>query len=97
MKTLSLLVLSWFGASACGATGTKDPGAEPASPVMSVVPLQFAAADEVASELRQLRPDARIVADGRTNSVLLMCATEADLRQLTDCLAKLDVRVEPAH
>ena len=83
MKTLSLLLLGLFGATACMSARTSAP-AERSSEnhPFRVIPLQFAAADEVARELGQLRPDARVVADGRTNSVLVSCASEAELDKL---------------
>jgi phage-related baseplate assembly protein len=36
-------------------------------------------------------PDARVVADLRTNAVILACASDADLAQLSAAVERLDV------
>jgi type II secretory pathway component GspD/PulD (secretin) len=58
--------------------------------------LQYAVAAEVANALSKLRPDVRVVADERTNSVIVACSTDVDMRQLRDCIAKLDIPVKDA-
>jgi len=97
MKTLSLLLLGLIGATACSSTRTSAPAERSSeNQAFCLIPLQFAAADEVAHELGQLRPGARAVADARTNSVLLSATSEAELDKLRECVAQLDVQVKGA-
>lgn len=96
MKTLPLLLLWLACLGACASSEPRAPaaGTSRENQPMRVIPLQYAAAAEVSSALRQLWPDARVVADERTNSVVVCCATEAGLRQLSECIAQLDVQVQ---
>ena len=96
MKTLLPLVLGLSAMAACSSPGLQEPPAERAEGTQSfgVIPLQYAAAAEVANALSKLTSAVRVVADERTNSVVVVCATEADLRRLSDCIAKLDVPVQ---
>jgi type II secretory pathway component GspD/PulD (secretin) len=72
-----------------------------AAPAFEMVPLSHASADEVASLLRPLAeadPAAagrvKVLADARTNSVLVQAPKEA-MPRLLAIVAKLDVRAEP--
>lgn len=92
MKILALLLVL-AGAAGCASSG---PAAAPvqrgaAGRTHKVVPLQFAAAAEIAGVLGKAWPGARVLADGRTNSVILVAENEADLQQLSACIAELDV------
>ena len=93
MKTLVPLFLGLAAMSACSSPGVQEHPAERAEGTQSfsVIPLQYAVATEVANALSKLQSSARFAADERTNSVVVVCATEGDLRQLSDCIAKLDV------
>jgi hypothetical protein len=95
MKTLLLLLLGVGGLGACASPGAKDRSVESSAPQpLSVIPLEHAVAAQVADALSRVRPDVRVVADQRTNSVIVACASEAELAQIRDCIAKLDTRVE---
>lgn len=95
MKTLALLLLGLTGMTACLSAKTSAPVATRSAEnrAFSVIPLQHAAAAEIARTLAQLWPDARVLPDERTNSVVVTCANEAQLRE---CIAKLDVQVQSA-
>ena len=100
MKTfpllVSMLVLLGSGAVGCAAARTPMHPEERADASMhiTVIPLHYAVAGELADALTRLRPDARIVPDQRTNSLLVSCASEAELKRLSDCIAALDVEVK---
>ena len=95
MKTLSLLLLGLVATTGCSSTRASAPAERSSEDqAFCLIPLQFAAAAEVAHELGQLRPGARAVADGRTNSVLLSATSEAELDKLRECVAQLDVQVK---
>lgn len=93
-----MLLLGLAGMGACKSPGPQERPVERAGEnhFLSVIPLQYAVAAEVANALSKLRPETRAVADERTNSVIVACATEADLRQLSDCIAKLDIPARSA-
>jgi type II secretory pathway component GspD/PulD (secretin) len=59
---------------------------------MQVVPLQHAAAAELAAELGMLLREARVVADQRTNSLLIVAETEAALAEVLEVIEDLDVK-----
>ena len=75
--------------------------ATPASTAFEVIPLQFAAAQDVARQLKELgfenagrdKSPSRIVADTRTNSMLVQ-AEAGDLRRIRDAIARIDVQVK---
>jgi len=73
-----------------GARRVEPPAAER---FLTVIPLRYAVASDVANALNKLRPNTRLVADERTNSLVLAYASQADLKELSDCIAKLDVQV----
>ncbi len=97
--------LSSFLVLACGCAHT--PKAEPApqaehAPAMQVVPLKYAVADELGKEVMQAlgaahRKGSRIVADPRTNSLILICESEADLQSALELIARLDVEAPKAQ
>jgi len=101
---LSFLVL------ACGCAHT--PKAEPApqaapapapaqAPVIQVVQLKYAAAEDLGNVITQALGPAhkkvlRIVADPRTNSLILSGESEADLATALELIARLDVEATKA-
>jgi len=95
MKTIAILLLGFLPACASPEARPVERPAERAGQGQSLrmIPLQFAAAADVIGELQRLWPETRAVADGRTNSVLLICASEAELQQLSEVVAQLDVKV----
>lgn len=101
---LSFLVL----ALGCAHTPAEEPAPQAAEahtqgPVMQVVPLKFASADELGKVIVQAlgsshRKGLRVVADARTNSLILTGESEADLASALDLIAKLDVEAtKPAE
>lgn len=94
MKTTALLLLGCLSACSSPETRPADPAARAGEGQFRMIPLQFAAADEVAGEIQRLWPETRVVCDARTNSVLLICATEAELNQVSELVAQLDVHVK---
>ena len=91
---LALLVLASCSSS-CSSSSARESAAKDDEPVaMSVIPLQFAAAADVARALDRVTPSTRVIADGRTNSVLVTCASAAEMEQVEAVVAKLDVRVQ---
>jgi type II secretory pathway component GspD/PulD (secretin) len=96
---LSFLVL----ASGCASSPESGPPPQAAQaqmpappPVMQVVPLKFALADELSKVIVQAlgsshRKGFRVVADARTNSLVLTAENEADLASALDLISKLDI------
>ena len=94
-----------FLALACGCASTPDaepafhaaPAPAPAAqPVMQVVPLKFAPAEELSKVIVQAlgashRKGFRVVADTRTNSVILTGDTDADIAAALELISRLDV------
>lgn len=78
------------------ASSPAAPAAEPAPPsaAVQVVPLRYAAAHELANVLSQLLMEpgitGRVVADARTNSVVVEAPAE-DLPRILELIAQLDV------
>ena len=99
IAVLSFLVL----ASGCASSPESEAPVEgaltpvPAPPqVMQVVPLKFAEASELSKVIVQAlgsshRRGFRVVADPRTNSIILTAENEADLASALDLISKLDV------
>lgn len=92
----ALLAIAVPAAStACTAQPKREP--IPAQPggasSTSVVPLRFAAAEALAKVLQRVRPDARVLADQRTNSLILVVNDEADLEVFQRLIEALDVDV----
>jgi len=102
------IVLSSFLVLACGCAHTPEaqpaPQAAPAplqAQVMQVVNLRYASAEELGKVLVQAlgsshRKSLRVVADPRTNSLVLMGETEADIATALELIAKLDVEATKA-
>ena len=103
---LSFLVL----ASGCASSPESEPHpqaapaqAQAAPQVMQVVPLKFAAAEELSKVIVQALGSShkrgfRVVADARTNSLVLTAENEADLASALDLITKLDVEsTKPAE
>lgn len=83
-----------------GCASTEE-GPEPApaarSEQMQVVPLQHAVAGDLAAELGRLLKQARVVADQRTNSLIVSAETEAALAQVLELIADLDLDCANMH
>ena len=102
LRTIGLVFLSVL----CGACASQRPS-EPAPPpraepsgAMQVVPLQFAIAGELERELTQAlgaakRHGLKIVADPRTNSLIVVAEDKDDLARALELIARLDVK--PQH
>ena len=96
MKRL-LILLSMVASPACTATEPGRSRADEAGAIRpwTVVPLEYAVAADVADALARVWPDVRVVPDQRTNSLIVTCPTEAELRQAQECIARLDAPVGP--
>lgn len=99
MSKLAVCGCALFLSIGCASSEERD-GPEPAlhhqaeSTQMQVVPLQHAAAAEVAAELGVLLRDARVVADHRTNSLIVSAESEAALAQVLAVVEDLDVAAD---
>jgi type II secretory pathway component GspD/PulD (secretin) len=108
MQRIGLLSF-WVLACGCAHTPKAQPvpeavqaQAQPQAPVMQVVPLKYASADELCKVILQVlggphRRSLRIVADPRTNSLILTGDGEADLAGALELIAKLDVEAPKGH
>jgi hypothetical protein len=92
MKSLLFPVLLLIGLGSC-TSGRVDRTESAAGQSLIVIPLENAVAAELASTLGTLRPDTRVVADVRTNSLIVSSSSQAGLRELSDCIEELDVPV----
>ncbi|HTF90521.1 MAG TPA: secretin N-terminal domain-containing protein [Planctomycetota bacterium] len=63
---------------------------------LKVLPLKHARAAEVAGALKAVLRQTRIVADERTNSLVVAYQSEAELAQIERCVAELDLEVPAA-
>ncbi|MBK8180932.1 MAG: hypothetical protein IPK67_18975 [Planctomycetes bacterium] len=93
IPALLLLLLPLLLAPAC-----HGPEARPARPPertaqLQVIPLRFAEAGPTAASLKSLLRDVRIVADVRTNSLIVSYEDAEALRQVEQAVAKLDIEV----
>jgi len=97
--TYWIAFLSLVLATSCRtASDSAQASTDPNAPVIEVVVLEYAEADEVAAALEDLLADAtagseqapKVRADARTNSLLLHARPEA-LAELKDLIAQLDV------
>lgn len=102
LRTLALVALT-FLFNACAHTQHAEPAprAEPAGG-MQVVALQWAAAPELERELNQVLGGAKhrglkVVADPRTNSLIVVAESQEDLARALELIARLDVRTPSAH
>lgn len=98
MQTNPLILSAALLCGACSSTETTvDAPAEVERPatVLRVVPLRFAEATEAALAIKGAISGTRVVADARTNSLVISCRNEAEFRQLSECIAKLDIAVAP--
>jgi type II secretory pathway component GspD/PulD (secretin) len=96
MRTLPILLLVL---TACSAPATAPKEAPKHTESVQVVPLQYSSAEELAGTLRSLfarNPDIRILADVRTNS-LLIAASSDDISQIEMVIHRVDIEVKPAH
>jgi type II secretory pathway component GspD/PulD (secretin) len=96
MRTLPIFLLVL---SACSAPAAALKEAPKRVENVQVVPLQYSNADELASTLRSLfarNPEIRILADSRTNS-LLIAADAGEIAQIEGLVQRIDVEVKPAH
>jgi len=99
MRTVSLLPLLTllpFGA-ACAVTATTEPIEAPADPevAVTVVPLKFAVADELAKSVRGASGPLRVRVDSypRTNSLILSGPREG-IEEMQRLIATLDVEAK---
>lgn len=95
MKTLLLLLgLSTLGACYGGHPKQVETHEEPG--FLTVIALKYASALDVANTLNKLQKKSRVVADVRTNSLVVSYSSQLDLAVLTECIEKLDVEVKGA-
>lgn len=98
---LLLIVLASCASDSGGRSKTEPvvPASTDESMAMEVVPLQYAAAQELAVALSNLLYEAgqvapaRIVADPRTNSLIVRASSE-DLPRILELIRRLDQKVE---
>jgi type II secretory pathway component GspD/PulD (secretin) len=62
-----------------------------------VVQLQFASAPEIAAELGKAQKEAQLVADPRTNALIVTARSDEALAQVLELIARLDVETKKAH
>jgi type II secretory pathway component GspD/PulD (secretin) len=99
MKILPILACGVLLGTACRAPHATSQRSSPeakAPAAMQVVPLRYAKASEVAFALQKAVSGGRVVADERTNSVIVSTKSEAELAQILTCIQQLDVEVRPA-
>jgi hypothetical protein len=96
MKILPLLLCAVLAGAACSAPGSHRRPVPERTNTLKVLPLKYAGAADVAARLKGMLRDVRIVADERTNSLIVSFEDEAALAQLESCVAQLDVQVAPA-
>lgn len=94
MKTLPLLLLGLGALGGCTTGATKHAPSHEVPTFLSVIPLKFASAVEVANALNKVKSSVRLVADQRTNSLILSYASQTDLKEIADCIAQLDIEVK---
>ena len=96
MRTLPIFLLV-LGACSAPSAATKELPKRVEN--VQVIQLQYSTADDLAGTLRSLfarNPEIRIMADARTNS-LLISADPEDLAQISNLVQRIDVEVKPAH
>lgn len=109
MKTLASFAAMLVLVPACAAPmrgpatpGQPAPTPTPAAPVaaqpqqFTVVPLQYASADELATTLSRLldrTKTIRVIPDTRTNSLVITAADDRELSTVRELIARLDVQV----
>lgn len=95
MKILPLLLCVALAGASCIAPVAGTHHARPAekSNSLKVIPLQYADAMEVARSLSNMVKDVRLVADARTNSIVVSYQNEDSLAQVERTIAQLDVEV----
>ena len=98
MKTLALPLCALLALSACHAPlrVERSQRAEEPATTLKVLPLKYARAEEVAHALKGMLRETRIVADERTNSLIVAYQSEAEFAQLERCVAQLDLEVSGA-
>jgi type II secretory pathway component HofQ len=96
MRTLPICLLV-LGACSAPSTATQESPKRVEN--VQVIQLQYSTAEDLAGTLRSLfarNPEIRILADARTNSLLVSAAPE-DLAQISTLVQRIDVEVKPAH
>ena len=98
MKTLALLAGLSLLAPSCAAPDSaahapRNRPAEPASASLEVVPLKHAVAAQTAAVLKNMLRDVRIVADERTNSLVVAYEDSAAFAEFERAVAELDIEV----
>ncbi len=94
MKTLPLLLLGLCVLGGCTTGATKQAVTHEEPTFLTVIPLKHASAIEVANALNKVKSRVRLVADQRTNSLILSYASQTDLKEISDCIAQLDIEVK---
>lgn len=82
--------------AACSSPSKSSNSAPSSSASVEVVALKYAVANDVArllGELPALSPKTRVLADPRTNSLVVQ-ADAADMPRIRELIAKLDVQVK---
>lgn len=103
LRTVALVLLLVPCGACAGDRHAQAPPAQAEPPraeqpeAMQVVPLQFASAGDLERELTQAlgaakRKGFRIVADPRTNSLIVVAAEKDDLARALELIARLDVK-----
>ena len=98
MKILPWLLCAGLLGSACQSPLPEAGRARAAesSTVLKVIPLKYARAAEIADGLKGMLRSTRIVADERTNSLIVAFHEESELAQIERAVAQLDILVTPA-
>jgi hypothetical protein len=102
MKTLTVPACALLAFASCctpaPATAPKEEPARHSEPAttLKVIPLKHAVASDVADVVKGSLRGVRVVADERTNSVLVAYQNDVDFAQIERCIAQLDVEVKPA-
>ncbi len=94
MKTLPLFFLGLGVLGGCTFGVPKHVATHEEPTFLTVIPLKYASAIEVANALNKVKSGVRLVADQRTNSLVLSYTSETDLKELTECIAQLDIEVK---
>ena len=94
MKTLPIGLLCLGALGACTTGGPKQVAVHEEPAFLTVIPLKFASATEVANSLNKVKTGVRLVADERTNSLILSYTSQTDLKEITECISQLDREVK---
>jgi hypothetical protein len=95
MKTLAIPLCALLALGSCHSPLPIERHARSAEPAanLKVLPLKYASAVEVAGALKSVLRQTRIVADQRTNSLVVAYQSEAEIAEIERCVAQLDLEV----